>query len=113
MKKLITWLSKGSKVVKVLKYIYRALIIANRTVEGGQHGAEEAEVPEKYIEKISTTQKYLEVAIEYLGIILGWFGVSETEKGALSGNLEAKDGETAAPVETPIQLKDLCEEVIG
>lgn len=104
MKKLIAWLSKGSKITKILKYIYKALIIANGVVGGGAQGAEEAGISQDVTEKISTTKKYIEVAIEYLGVILGWLGVSSTERDAI-----ARDAEK----ETPVQLRDKCEEIVG
>ena len=104
MKKLIAWMSKGSKIVKILKYIYKALIIANNTVSGSESGAEEAGLSNNITEKISTTKKYLEVALEYLGVIMNWLGISEIEREAIARE---------ATVELPVQIKDKCEEIVG
>lgn len=104
MKKLIAWMSKGSKIVKILKYIYKALIIASNTVSGSESGVEQAGISDKVTEKISSAKKYLEVAIEYLGVVMKWLGVSEIEREAIA---REKD------VELPVQLKDMCEEIIG
>lgn len=104
MKKLIAWLSKGSKITKILKYIYKALIIANNTVDGGESGAAEAGVSDKITEKISTVKKYIEVALEYLGVVMGWLGISDIEREAIARE---------ATVELPVQIKDKCEEIVG
>lgn len=104
MKKLIAWLSKGSKITKILKYVYKALIIANNTAAGSESGAEQAGVSDKVTEKISSVKKYLEVAIEYLGVVMGWLGISEIEREAIARE---------STVELPVQIKDKCEEAVG
>ncbi len=106
MKKLITWLTKGSKVTRILKYIYQALVIANKTATGVIEGINEAEVSsaDKINTKISDTQNYLTMAIEYLGIILGWFGITVSEKDVIDNTNE----ETTAKL-----LRDSCQREIG
>ena len=118
MKKLITWLTKGSKVTRILKYIYQALVIANKTATGVIEGINEAEVSsaDKINTKISDTQDYLTMAIEYLaawmklslpeylGIILGWFGITVSEKDVIDNTNE----ETTAKL-----LRDSCQREIG
>lgn len=102
MKKLITWLTKGSKVSRILKYIYKALIIAKSTVNGAADGTAEAEISDKIVEKISTAGRYIDVATKYLAIIMSWFGISAEERDVL-----------ASEALSPEEIERNCNEIIG
>lgn len=85
MKKLIAWLSKGSKITQVLKHIYQALVIAKNLISGSESGIIEAGISSnKVTEKINFTQRYIELALKYLNIILGWLGISLEEREAIA-----------------------------
>ena len=73
MKKLIAWLAKGSKIVKILKYIYAALVAANSAVSGIEHGLDVAE--KETPKDLQKTSKYLTTCMYALEKILSWFGL--------------------------------------
>jgi len=106
MKKLIAWLTKGSKVVKILKKIYKALLIADSTISAGQAVMNENNIVSDKItpEKISLAKKYVSLTIKYLGIVLSWFGVSAEERAAVE-NAEVQSPED---IEAEIE-RDLVE----
>ncbi len=106
MKKIITWFTKGSKIKRILKYIYQALVISSKMMSGGVEGVVEAHVTsaEKVTEKITSAQKYVDLAIEYLGVILGWFGISVAEREAIARSVEDEI--------TVIALREKCEKEI-
>ena len=106
MKKLITWLTKGTKIVKILKQIYKALTIASSAVGTGETVAEQTGVVnQEAAEKISGIKEYIDLALEYLGDIMGWLGVSSEERALI-----ARSGETRP---TPTQIRDSIEETIN
>jgi len=100
MKKLIAWLSKGSKILKILKRVYRALIIADGVIGGTADGLNEAEVNNKISDKMNSTHSYLSVALKWIGTILDWFGVSAIEREAIARE---------ALTETPEEIDAQCE----
>ena len=103
MKKLIAWLSKGTKIVKIIQQIYKALVIASSTVSTGETVANQTGlVPENTAEKISAVKGYIDLALEYLGKIMEWLGISAEEREAFKRSLLA-DAPTAR--ETPEQIK--------
>lgn len=77
MKKLIAWLTKGSRIVKILKYVYGALVAANSSLSGIEHGLDVAgkDTPSG----ISKTEKYLTICIDVIEKILSWFGIDSFE----------------------------------
>ena len=108
MKKLLAWLSKGSKIVKVIQQIYKALVIASSTVSTGETvAAETGVVP---VEKISSIKQYLDIALEYLGKIMEWLGISAEDREAFKRSLLA-DAPTAR--ETPEQIKEAIDKIVN
>lgn len=102
MKKLLAWLSKGTKIVNVLKQIYKALAIASSTVATGETVAEQTGVISA--EKVSAIKEYIDLALEYLGKVMGWLGISAEER-----DLIAKSAEKP----TAAQIRSSIEEVIN
>ena len=102
MKKLIAWLSKGTKIVNVLKQIYKALAIASSAVTAGETVVEQTGVVS--VEKVSAIKEYIDLALEYLGKIMGWLGISAEER-----DLIAKSAEKPSAT----QIRDSIEEVIN
>lgn len=84
MKKLIAWLTKGSKIVKILKYVYAALVAANSAVSGVEHGLDIGgkELPH-FLQKVG---KYLSICVDVLEKILSWFGVDAYDCRAIANS---------------------------
>ena len=85
MKKLLTWLSKGTKIVKILKQIYKALTIASSAVTTGETVAEQTGVVnQETVDKIS--------------------GIKAEERAAIAKSAEKP---------TATQIRDSIEEAIN
>lgn len=105
MKKLIAWLSKGTKIVKILKQIYKALTIASSAVTTGETVAEQTGVVnQETVDKISGIKEYIDLALEYLGKIMGWLGITAEERAAIAKSAEKP---------TATQIRDSIEEAIN
>lgn len=89
MKKIIAWLTKGTKIVRILTYIYKGLIIAsagfNAAVEKLKVQFEDA----SFIPTLDIISEYMGVAIDALEKILEWLGV-DTERVASEARQEAE-----------------------
>ena len=109
MKKLLTWLSKGSKIIKIVQQIYKALVIASSAVGAGETAANETGlIPENTVEKISTVKQYIDIALEYLGKIMEWFGISAEEREAFKRSLLA-DGSKETPEQIKAEIAKIAE----
>ena len=77
MKKLIAWLAKGSRIVKILRYVYGALVAVNSSLSGIEHGLDISgkESPSGF----QKACKYVVVCVEALEKILSWFGIDTFE----------------------------------
>ena len=82
MKKIIAWMTRGSKIVKVIEKIYKALVFSYSTLDGIETGfvTIDKEVPEK----LEETNKYLSLCISALEKILEWFGISRFERASIA-----------------------------
>lgn len=108
MKKILTWLSKGSKIIKILQQIYKALVIANSTIETSETIVQNTGiVSEDTAQKISETKSYIEIALEYIGKIMGWFGISTEERDAFARAIE-----TAVVKAPPAEIRNDLENIV-
>lgn len=98
MKKLLTWLSKGSKVIKILTYLYSGLSVVKAAVSAGlaQFKEDKPDVDESKYKFMLQALEYVGLAISALDTLLDWFGVDvkaveETKDPKdLSAQLEAE-----------------------
>ena len=75
MKKLLSFLTKGSKIKRILTYLYRGLVVVKAAFESGFDALKKEKPEDKSYDKFTGVSKYLDVAIKAVGIILGWIGV--------------------------------------
>ena len=80
MKRIIRWILKGSRITKLLLWVYRALTIAKNSVSGVLAGINDAGLGNKIPDKVSSTEQYLNTSVQVIGNILNWFGVSEQQR---------------------------------
>lgn len=75
MKKIIAFLTKGSKIRNILIYVYRGLVVADAAFQAG-FAALKIERPEdKVYAKLEGIPEYLETAAKAVRTILEWMGV--------------------------------------
>ena len=98
MKKLVAWLMKGTRIVKILKYIYKTVVIVNNSLIGISTGLAQADktVPTK----LEDTCKYLNICANALARVLSWLGFSGASERAAFVN---------EPMTTEILEKELNE----
>lgn len=101
MKKLFAWLAKGSRIVKILKYVYGALIAANSSLSGIEHGLDiSGKESPKGLQKVS---KYIIICVNALEKILSWFGIDTFECRSIAN-------ETLEPDELNARISRLIDE---
>lgn len=89
MKKIIAWFTKGTKIVRILTYIYKGLIIASAGFDAAVEKFKKQFEDASFIPTLDTISEYMAVAIDALEKILEWFGV-DTEAVALEAKHEAE-----------------------
>ena len=94
MKKLITWFTKFSKIVAIVEYIYRGILVAKDVVELVKKEILEIKPDFRYADALDVTIDYLGKAAEAVAMILRWLGgnvdaVAESVRAQLAAN-EAK-----------------------
>ena len=80
MKRIVRWIFKGSRISKLLLWVYRALTIAKNSLSGVVAGVNSAGLGDKIPNKISNTEQYLSTSVEVLETVLDWFGVSQQQR---------------------------------
>ena len=80
MKKLLTWLTKGAKIRKILLQIYRALVTIKSVVS---LVLEQFKPEDKVLKKLADAIEYVDIAINGLVVVLEWLGVTETERSEI------------------------------
>lgn len=115
MSKFFTWLTKGTKILRILTYLYRGLVVATKSLEAAIIALKEVkpDLSEKTVYILSSILEYMKIALEAVEKILVWLGV-DTEREAKEAVGEAAEGEDVAErgAKTLDQLtKDLKEEL--
>jgi len=95
MKKLLTWISKGSKVIKILTYLYTGLNVVKAAISAGveQFKEDKPDVDESKYKFMGQALEYIGLAISALDTLLDWFGI------------DAKSIEAAEPKDLNAQLE--------
>lgn len=113
MKKIIAWLTKGSKVVRILTYVYRGVFVSRRMLSSMLVAFKDVQpesVEWKFTQTVTAVIEYLNVAEEALVKILNWLapGTVEAENAGLTndvvnlaltpGNIDGSSDEQPQPV---------------
>lgn len=106
MKKLLTWLSKGSKIIKVFTYIYSGLVVAKSAISSALAALKEVkpDLDSKIVDILQQVVDYMDVAIDAIEKVLDWFGIDA--KAVEEKSLKTSDPAQQLKEETQ-KLKEL------
>ena len=106
MKKLITWLSKGTKIIKILTYLYTGLVVAKSAIASALETLTEVkpDLDQKVVEILQQVVEYVGVAADAIKKVLEWFGV---DTKAIDVKASNKDELSAQLKEESQKLKEL------
>ena len=96
MKKLITWLSKGTKIVKIITYIYTGLKVVKMAVQAGLDAFKEAkpDFDESKLKYLVQALEWIQTAVETIEMVLDWFGIDpksvDVERADISTALDTE-----------------------
>ena len=79
MKKLIAFLTKGSKIRNILIYVYRGLVVGKAAFVAGLEALKVERPDDKAYAKLENIPEYLDVAAKSIKTILTWIGVGEVD----------------------------------
>ena len=101
MKKLITWFTKFSKIVSIVEYVYKGVLIAVDVVTLVKSEILKIKPDFHYLDALDKTIKYLTKASEAIALVLKWIGGdtakvmaearAEMKAQAAAGKIEARD----------------------
>lgn len=98
MTKLIAWLTKGTKIVRILTYIYRGLAVGSASLEAAILKLKEIQpdLGEKWFDLLLSILEYMKIALEAVEKVLVWLGVDAKAEREAALAEEAK-GEAPSP----------------
>ena len=79
MKKIIAFLTKGSKIRNILIYVYRGLVVGKAAFVAGFEALKVERPEDKAYAKLENIPEYLDAAAKAVKTILGWIGVSDRD----------------------------------
>ena len=79
MKKIIAFLTKGSKIRNILIYVYRGLVVGKAAFVAGFEALKVERPEDKAYAKLENIPEYLDAAAKAVKTILGWIGVDERD----------------------------------
>lgn len=104
MKKLIAFLTKNSKIRKILIYVYRGLVVAKAAFVAGFDALKVERPEDKAYAKLENIPEYLETAAKAVKTILMWLGVSDNELlDFISRDSNTEDGKALAEITTALK----------
>ena len=74
MKKLFTFLTKFSRIAKIVEYVYKGILIAKDVVALVKTEILEVKPDFRYVKQLDMVADYLEKASEAVGLVLKWLG---------------------------------------
>ena len=93
-KKIIAFFTKGSKIARILRYIYNGLFIATKALSSAIAALQEVE-PDKNVKVIETLKvvlTYTDTAMQALQKIIEWIGGESKLEPVAIASEEARDG---------------------
>jgi len=95
MKKLIAWLTKSSKIVRILTYVYRGLVVAQAAYRPAIEKLKELQPDLGVYDILDQIGDYIDVATKAVKTILDWLGADTDEikaKAIEEAENKKKDG---------------------
>lgn len=74
MKKLFTFLTKFSKITKIVEYVYKGILVAKDVVTLVRTEIAEIKPDFKYLAQLDKVADYLDKAAEAVAMVLRWLG---------------------------------------
>ena len=74
MKKLYTFLTKFSRIAKIVEYVYKGILVAKDVVVLVKTEILEIKPDFRYVKQLDMVADYLEKASEAVGLVLKWLG---------------------------------------
>lgn len=102
MKKLITWFTKFSKIVSIVEYVYKGILIAVDVVSMIKKEILDIKPDFHYTEALEKTIDYLTKAAEAVALVLSWLG------GDVTAVAEAARKEVEASTAAKSKVDDLA-----
>lgn len=104
MKKIIAFLTKGSKIRNILIYVYRGLVVGKAAFVAGFEALKVERPEDKAYAKLENIPEYLDAAAKAVKTILGWIGVDERDiQEYLDRDSNADDGKALAEITTALK----------
>lgn len=104
MKKIIAFLTKGSKIRNILIYVYRGLVVGKAAFVAGFEALKVERPEDKAYAKLENIPEYLDAAAKAVKTILGWIGVDEREiQDYVDRDFAANDGKALAEITTALK----------
>ena len=107
MKKLIAFFSKFSKIVSIVEYVYKGVLVAVDVVKLVKKEIAEIKPDFHYLDTLDKVIDYLGKAAEAIALVLKWLGGNVD---AVTAAARAEVAAAAAPAPTPV---DKLVEVTG
>lgn len=109
-KKIIAWITKGTKITNIIKYVYQGCFIILSTLIGLKESVVTLnnDKMNKYVDIISTIIDYLQTATSGIETVLTWLGIDVAKESTeIIKAMESEDGICSSGVTTLKKLKDL------
>lgn len=93
-KKIIAFFSKGSKIARILQYVYNGLFIATKALSSAIAALQEVEPDKnvKVIETLKTVLSYADTSMQALQKIIEWIGGESKLAPTAIASEEAREG---------------------
>lgn len=106
MKKLFTFLTKFSKIVTVVEYVYKGILVAKDVVALVRAEILEIKPDFRYLAQLDKVADYLDKAAEAVALVLKWLGGDvKAVAAAARAEVEASENKTPGDKLTDITSK--------
>lgn len=107
MKKLFTWFTKFSKIVAIVEYVYKGVLVAVDVVTLVKKEIAEIKPDFHYLGALDKVIDYLNKAAEAIALILKWLGGNvEAVAAAARAEVEAEAVTPDAPIDKLVAVTD-------
>lgn len=113
MKKFFAWLTKSSKIVRILTYIYRGLVVAQAAYKPAIDKLKELQPDLGVFDILDQIGEYIDVAAKAVKTVLDWLGANTEEikaKALEAAENKNKDGICACAA-AKVGLSDITDKL--
>lgn len=112
-KKIIAWITKGTKITNIFTYIYQGcfIILSSLTALKESVITVNNKKLNKYVDIISTIIDYLQTAVDGIETVLSWLGI-DVEKESAEIIKAMDSGDSDASITALKNIKDLLNKEI-